>query len=369
MTEKTKAAPCHPLKAPCLTFSATLLLATLLKAQPSAPMPIDADGTVHMPAITVPVSELMSPAGQAYLVEHLLGLRNPESFRMIDGVPALIAGYLDRQRTLYPATATDTTVGGVHAIVYEPAAGIAPENRNRVLINLHGGGFSGCWLGCAELESLAVAGIGRIRVVSLDYRQGPDHRFPAASEDVAAAYAALLADYAPENIGIYGCSAGGMLTAQAMAWFIQEGIPLPGAIGVLCAGAAPTSDGFGGDAGYFTMPLGEGRVMATPENPVGIGGGPDGYFADVALDDPRVAPTQSPQILAQFPPTLILSGTRSYDLSNAVYTHSQLVKHGVETDLHVWEGMFHGFFYNSEVPESQEAFAVIRDFFNVHLGQ
>jgi acetyl esterase/lipase len=44
------------------------------------------------------------------------------------------------------------------------------------------------------------------------------------------------------------------------------------------------------------------------------------------------------------------------------------VKLGVEADLHVWEGLFHGFFYNADVPESRDAFNVMIKFFDRHLG-
>ena len=53
--------------------------------------------------------------------------------------------------------------------------------------------------------------------------------------------------------------------------------------------------------------------------------------------------------IAKFPPTLIVTATRGFELSNAVYTHTQLVKQGVDADLHVWEGMFHGFFCLDDV--------------------
>jgi acetyl esterase/lipase len=55
-------------------------------------------------------------------------------------------------------------------------------------------------------------------------------------------------------------------------------------------------------------------------------------------------------------------------MSSAIYTHSQLVKLGVDADLHVWEGLFHGFFYNPDVPESRDAYNVIVKFFDRHLG-
>jgi acetyl esterase/lipase len=45
------------------------------------------------------------------------------------------------------------------------------------------------------------------------------------------------------------------------------------------------------------------------------------------------------------------------------------VKQGVDADLHVWEGMFHGFFYNPDVPESRDCYDVIVRFFASRLGK
>jgi monoterpene epsilon-lactone hydrolase len=352
-----------------IAFGLLMLHGAAALPQAAAPpqVTIEPDGTVHMPAQTVPLSGFLSAEGKTYLAEHLANLRRPEMLVQRDGVPALLAGYIARQRELFPVDREETTIGGVHAYVYTPRSGIAAENRDRVLIDLHGGGFRDCWPACAELESMPIAALGRIKVVSLDYREGPEHRHPAASEDVAAAYRELMKSYRPENIGIYGCSAGGMLAAMSVAWFQRHGLPRPGAIGVLCAGAASVDGGaFGGDASYTTLPLGEGRAV-----PPGGGGNPVPmeYFADADPNDPLVAPASSPDVLALFPPTLIVTGTRSFELSNAVYTHTQLVKHGVDADLHVWEGMFHGFFYNPDVPESRECYDVIVRFFAERLGQ
>jgi monoterpene epsilon-lactone hydrolase len=351
-----------------IVFGFLILFGAAALAQTATPqVVIEPDGTVHMPAQTVPVSGFLSVEGKAYLAEHLANLRRPELLVQEDGVPALLAGYIARQRELFPVEREETTIGGVHAYVYTPRNGIAAENRERVLIDLHGGGFRDCWPACAELESLPIASLGRIKVVSLNYRDGPEHRHPAASEDVAAAYRELLQSYRPENIGLYGCSAGGMLAAMSVAWFQRHGLPRPGAIGILCAGAASIDGGaFGGDASYTTLPLGEGRVLppAAGGNPV-----PMEYFIDTDPLDPLVAPASSPTVLALFPPTLIVTGTRSFELSNAVYTHTQLVKHGVDADLHVWEGMFHGFFYNPDVPESRECYDVIVRFFAERLGK
>ncbi|HET7608985.1 MAG TPA: alpha/beta hydrolase fold domain-containing protein [Gammaproteobacteria bacterium] len=356
-----------------LLFGRSLALAHLavlcggaLAQQASPPkVAVEPDGTVVMPAQSVPVSGFLSAEGKAYLAEHLRNLQRPEMLVQENGVPRLIAGYLARQREVFAVERAETRVGGVHAYVYTPRDGIAAENRHRVLVDLHGGGFRECWPACAELESIPIAALGRITVVSLDYRQGPEHRHPAASEDVAAAYRELLKSYRPENIGLYGCSAGGMLAGMAVAWFQRHGLPRPGAVGILCAGAANLEgNAFAGDAGYTTLPLGEGRAPPPGGNAVRME-----YFAGTDPDDPLVAPAASPGVLAKFPPTLIVTGTRSFDLSNAVYTHAQLVKNGVDADLHVWEGMFHGFFYNPDVPESRECYDVIVRFFAKHLGR
>ena len=337
-------------------------------AERGGPVQIDDDGTVHVPAHAVPLSEFLSAEGKAYVRAHLkpdpaLLRGGPEN-----GVPPLIAGYLDRQRVVFPVERSEITIGGVHAYDYRPRNRIAAGNRERVLINLHGGGFMGCWPGCAELESIPVAAMGRIRVVSLDYRQGPRFKHPAASEDVAAAYRELLKTYKAENIGLYGCSAGGMLTGMAVAWFQKHDLPRPGAVGILCAGMTLAGNGFGGDAAYTTAAPGEGRAPPPPPR----GGASDRaalpYFSDVSINDPLAAPASSNEVLKKFPPTLIVTATRGFELSSAVYTHTLLVKAGVDTDLHVWDGLFHGFFYNVDVPESRECFDVVVKFFERHLG-
>jgi acetyl esterase/lipase len=209
--------------------------------------------------------------------------------------------------------------------------------------------------------------MGRIRVLSVDYRQGPKHHFPAASEDVASVYRELLKTHRPQDIGIYGCSAGGMLTGMAVAWFQKHALPRPGAVALLCAGMTLSQTGFGGDAAYTSAAIGESRAPPPPPQKVAATS-PLGYLSGVSLTDPLAAPASSPEVLAKFPPTLIVSGTRAFDLSSAAHTHALLVKQGVDADLHVWEGMFHGFFYNVDVPESRDCYDVVVKFFARHLG-
>jgi monoterpene epsilon-lactone hydrolase len=52
-----------------------------------------------------------------------------------------------------------------------------------------------------------------------------------------------------------------------------------------------------------------------------------------------------------------------------VQTHSELVRLGVEAELHVWEGLGHAFFFNPELPQSREMYDVTVKFFDKHLGK
>jgi len=350
------------LSAPLLLFAPSPILAQQSPQQAAPKVIVQDDGTVDVPAQAVPMSSFLSPEAKAYVTQHLKDMQNPEIIKQDAGVPRFMKPYLARDYEQFAIEKKDQKIGGVHVYVYTPKLGLSARNKDRILINLHGGGFSGCWPGCAELESIPVAALGKIEVVSVDYREGPQNSFPAASEDVASVYRELLKSYKPESVGIYGCSAGGMQTAMSVAWFQTHSLPAPGAIGIFCASAGGA---FGGDAQYTAGPLGEARVM-----PPGTSGAPPplGYFAGTNPKDPLVSPISSPEVLRKFPPTLIITGTRGFELSSALYTHEQLVKLGVDAELHVWEGLFHGFFYNMDVPESRDAVNVMIQFFNRHLG-
>lgn len=262
---------------------------------------------------------------------------------------------IEEARRLYPVDEEVLTIDGVYTEVFTPASGVPDENGDRVLINLHGGGFSMGARTEGRLESIPVANIARMKVISVDYRQGPEHRFPAASEDVATVYRHLLETYSPKNIGIFGCSAGGMLTAQSVAWFNKHNLPQPGAIGIFCAGAGE----FGtGDAAVITKAFGADFSSGQEIE----------YFSGESWDNPLIGPQEHPEILALFPPTLLITSTRDGALSSAAITHQRLVSEGVRADLHVYEGLHHYFFADTDLPESRHVFNVISNFFNRELA-
>ena len=256
----------------------------------------------------------------------------------------------------YATNIEQQTIAGVYTEVFVPKSGVAEENIDRVLINFHGGSFTHGSRSGGQMESIPIAAIGRIKVISVDYRMAPEYRFPAASDDVVAVYRELLKTYKPENIGLYGYSAGGVLTSQSIARFQQEGLPLPSAIAMI-AGAASDWDG---DLMHIGGAIMDYDLFAEP---------PVNYFEGADMSSPLVRPANSDEVLSKFPPSLLISATRDFALSNVIHTHRQLVRLGVDADLQIWEGMDHGLIASHYTPEGREAYGVIVDFFEKHLGQ
>src|SRR3546814_13088504 len=81
----------------------------------------------------------------------------------------------------------------------------------------------------------------------------------AATEDALAVYKELLKTYRPQDIGVYGTSAGGMLTAQLIARLGKEGVPNPAVIAIMAAGAGPRG---ASDSSYWLLGLTGAEVRA-----------------------------------------------------------------------------------------------------------
>ncbi len=357
-----------------------LILAVSVLAEDQPPR-IEENGTIHVQAFDLPESGFLSDQTRSALKQQRQegakqwqsAMQSCPSFEEaeIEDVPAIRAcraaafyktGIYQSLRSRYPVHLKGQTMGGVYTEVFTPVDGVAPKNESRVLINLHGGGFLHGARITSHLESIPIASLGKVKVVSIDYRQAPEYKFPAASEDVAAVYKALLKTYKPENIGIYGCSAGAELTTQAIAWFQHHKLPLPGAVALLCsASPAPPEEESRSDSAYIGGALFDTDYEATY-------GYSHPYYQGIDRSDPLASPIKSDAVMANFPPSLLISSTRDFMLSTVVVTHRQLVKLGVEAELHVWEGLAHGAFLNHELPESLEVYQLVIDFFNHHLG-
>jgi epsilon-lactone hydrolase len=335
-----------------------------LGASPAAAPQVAANGTISTPGFTVPYSSFASPQS---LKLFLAGVQAGRAAPPLNGPIAASRAFYDklnsarvrRMRELFAVTVRKSRIAGVVAYTVSPSGGVAPANAHRVLLNLHGGAFLWGADSGALAEAIPIAAVGRIKVITIDYRQGPEHVYPAGSEDVAAVYRVLLQHHEPREIGIYGTSAGGILTAEAVAWLGAHDLPPPGAIGTFCGSVMLGA----GDSAYLAPMLNGGTV---PAHPLGLSDLP--YFKGARADDPEVVPGVSRKVLAKFPPTLLITGTRDMLMSSEIRSQDLLTQAGVDAELHVWDGMWHAFFVDPDMPESMQAYHVIARFFARHLA-
>jgi epsilon-lactone hydrolase len=253
-----------------------------------------------------------------------------------------------------------TVIDGVRAFVVTPDA-IPAQNRDRLLIHVHGG----CYVlspGEAALpEAMFMAGFGHFKVIAVDYRMPPEAYFPAALDDGMTVYKNAIKTTNPKNIAIFGSSAGGALTLEMILKARQDGLPLPGAI----APGTPMSDVTKVGDTFVTSAMLD-NVLVSPDG--FCDAGTKVYASGHDLKDPLLSPVYGD--MHGFPPAILTSGTRDLLLSNTIRVHRKLRQAGVEATLQVYEGQSHAqYFRDDTAPEAREAFEEIAGFFDKHLGK
>jgi acetyl esterase/lipase len=252
------------------------------------------------------------------------------------------------------------TLGGVKAYMVTPES-IAPQNRNRLLVHVHGGCFVSFPGESGTAEAIYMAGFGGFRVISVDYRMPPEHPYPAGLDDAVSAWKEAVKMAPPKNMAIFGSSAGGNLTLAMVLRAKQEKLPLPAAI----APGTPMSDLTGAGDSFQTNAMVDNVLVAYGAN---CDKRAALYAAGRDLRDPLLSPVYAD--VSGFPPAILTTGTRDLLLSNTVRMHRRLRQAGVEAVLQVFEGQSHAQYYRDPAaPETKEAFEEIARFFDKHLGK
>jgi epsilon-lactone hydrolase len=246
-------------------------------------------------------------------------------------------------------------IAGVRTDIITPLE-TPQSNRGRVLINLHGGGFNGD--SGSLIEGVPICNLAKIKVVSVYYRLAPENPFPAAVDDVTAVYKELLKEYQPQNIGIFGTSAGGILTTEATVKFKALGLPLPGALGLFTMMGDFSNPG--DSLNLFTLNGFPGDL-----EPHHTDGTPNEYAGKTDLKDAVLSPLYAD--LRGMPPTLLVTSTRDLLLSGTTIFHRALLRAGNDTQLVVFEALPHAFWYHFELPETQECLQMMAKFFDQKL--
>ncbi|MET9485814.1 alpha/beta hydrolase [Nocardia sp. NPDC006630] len=235
-----------------------------------------------------------------------------------------------------------------------------PEaDPNRVLLFVHGGGFS---LGSLRSHGELVARVGRAagaRVLFPEYRLAPESPYPAALDDVRAVWKWLREDQgiAADSIVLAGDSAGGTLAAALLIALRDTGEQLPVAVALL----SPVLDmTVSGDSVTENDGV---DVIFTPDMLRGA------FAAYVGAADPR-DPLVSPLFgkLDGLPPLLIQASSAELLLSDAERFAEAAVAAGVEVTLQVRAGLPHVYPIVGDAPEARAATDDIGAFFRQRLG-
>jgi len=317
----------------------------------------DSDGAAHINRV-IPMPSTISQEAQKWLAS-LTEKKSPpqtlaerriatDAWRKQDSAEA---------RKLYPVNVEETKIAGVRTDVITPLT--MPEaNRGRVLINLHGGGFvsdSG-----SLIEGIPIANLAKIKVVSVYYRLAPENPFSAAVDDVVAVYQGLLKTYNPHGIGIFGTSAGAILTCEVAVRLKQLGLPLPAALGafsVLTDFSRPSDS-----RQIFTLDGLPGRLQPIDPKRAPV----DPYPGTTDRKDPVLSPLFAD--LEGMPPSLLITSTRDLLLSDTTMFHRALLRAGNDAQLVVFEALPHAFWYHFQLPETKECLELMAKFFDQKLA-
>src|SRR4051812_6097653 len=161
------------------------------------------NGGFEVPTRSLPVPDTVSPQVQKLIAAPLRPGWNVLPKTGEEWKPVSEAGAANTIRNLPGLTerlkvkVEKTNIEGVRAFVVTPET-VSAENRDRVLIHMHGG----CYVlngGEAGLpEAMLMASLGRFKVVSVDYRMPPEAYFPAALEDGMGVWKGLLKSTDPQ---------------------------------------------------------------------------------------------------------------------------------------------------------------------------
>ena len=257
----------------------------------------------------------------------------------------LRAGFVPGDR-LHPVPddvlVTEVTAGGV------PAHWLAAPgtDADRVLLFLHGGGFE---LGSVRSDGELAARLGRaggMRVLFAEYRLAPEHHFPAAIDDVLAAWRWLRADQglSASSMAVAGDSAGGGLAVALLVALRDAGEALPAAAALM----SPTVD---------LTSSGASMTERVDQDPISTPAMLHQFAADyLAGADPK-SPLASPLFasLSGLPPLLIQVGTADLLLSDSERLAAAAAAAGVDVALQVGDGLPHVYQLLLGTPEAAEA--------------
>jgi len=196
--------------------------------------------------------------------------------------------------------------------------------------------------------------------VSADYRLAPEHPYPAAVDDAADAYRALVdGGEDPARIALVGDSAGGALAITTALRAREQGLPAPAAVVAFSPGLDLTLSGESMDSRHGIDPLFTRELLAPA---VGM------YCAGQDVHQPLLSPALYAD-LSGFPPLLLQAGGNEVLLDDSVRMATRAIAAGVDAILDVTAGVPHVFqSFAGLLDEADQALDRAAAFLVQHLG-
>ena len=230
--------------------------------------------------------------------------------------------------------------------------------QDRALLYLHGGGYCAGSLKTHRSLVSQIAKTFKGRVLAIDYRLGPEHKFPAAVDDAVAAYRFLLEQgIKPSHLAIAGDSAGGGLTMATLLALRDKKIPLPAAAWPI----SPWVDLEGRGASLKTKA--ESDLIVTAD---GLHNYAEAY-AGARRGEPLASPVNAN--LAGLPPLLIQVGSAEVLLDDSLTLAQKAGAADVDVKLEIWPHMPHVWhIFAPMLSEGRDAIAGATLWLNARLG-
>lgn len=220
-------------------------------------------------------------------------------------------------------------VGGIKAERVIPKT----ARPGRTILYVHGGAYTAGSPRSHRPMVARIAEAASATAVAIDYRLGPEHRFPAAVEDAVAAYRGLLDEGAePAGLIVAGDSAGGGLALALALALKAEDLPQPAGYFVI----SPWADLTQGGASYRTKAETDPTISKE-----GLDQNARDYLGGLDARDPLASP-----VFGDFEgvaPVLIQTGSEEALLSDSITMADVLAHARVEVRLEIWPEMIHVF--------------------------
>ncbi len=244
-----------------------------------------------------------------------------------------------------------TPAGPVTVRVYKPLD--APKGPLPVLVYTHGGGYVIASVSAYDSSTRALANAAKCMVVSVAYRQAPEHRLPAAQEDSYAVTQWVMKNVSgwggdPKRVAVGGESAGGALATTTCMLARDRGGMMPIHQMLIYPYADISYSGVNAQSARenkTTIPLNTPMLPWFSSYAL-----PVSSYGRKAIASPTFGNTQG------LPPATVVAAELDPLRTQVAQYAYQLIRSGVPVNMRLYKGVTHEFFgMGAAVPAAKDA--------------